>query len=29
MRLSLSPDQALARVVRRFLTPAGARASAS
>src|SRR5881394_3301269 len=29
MRLSLSPDEALARVVRRFLTPASARASVS
>src|SRR5207247_917226 len=29
MRLSLSPDDALARVVQRFLTPAGARASVS
>src|SRR5437016_4795717 len=29
MRLSLSPDEALARVVQGFLTPAGARASVS
>jgi len=29
MRLSLGPDEALARVVQRFLTPAQARASAS
>src|SRR6266699_3026352 len=29
MRLSLSPDEALARVVQRFLTPASARASVS
>src|SRR5213080_3783073 len=29
MRLSLSPDDALARVVQRFLTPAGARVSVS